>query len=94
VIRKKEKILPLKKLGKNALWGIAVGVPNYLTLYFFFRALESGFFESSQAYPILNMGVIVISAVVGWLMFKEKLSLLNWLGILISILAIGAISLG
>ena len=94
VMRKKEKILPLKKLGRNALWGIAVGIPNYLTLFFFFQALESGYFESSQAYPILNMGVIVLSALSGWIIFKEKLNVLNWLGILISIFAIGALSLG
>ncbi|MGB1102636.1 MAG: EamA family transporter [Crocinitomicaceae bacterium] len=93
IIRGKAK-LNKNKLLKNIRWGIAVGIPNYLTLFFFFRALESGFFESSQAYPILNMGVIVISALTGWLVFKEKLSLINWLGILISVVAIAAISAG
>jgi len=93
IIRGKEKVRS-KKLLKNIIWGIAVGIPNYLTLFFFFRALESGFFESSQAYPILNMGVIVISALSGWIIFKEKLNLMNWLGILISMIAIAAISLG
>ncbi|MFT5824438.1 MAG: drug/metabolite transporter (DMT)-like permease [Crocinitomix sp.] len=94
LIRKKESILPAKKLGKNVLWGIALGIPNYLTVFYFFRALDNDFMESSQVYPILNMGVIVLSALSGYLLFKEKLSLTNWIGIAISVLAIAAISAG
>lgn len=78
---------------RNVLWGIALGIPNYLTIFFFFRALENGFMESSQVYPILNMGVIVISALAGLLFFKEKLSLLNWMGIGLCIVSIALISL-
>jgi uncharacterized membrane protein len=79
---------------KNILWGIALGAPNYLTVYYFFKALENGFMESSQVYPILNMGVIVVSALTGYILFKEKLSKSNWIGILISVLAIAAITFG
>lgn len=79
---------------KNILWGIGLGIPNFLTVYYFFRSLESGFMESSQVYPILNMGVIVLSAITGWIMFKERLALSNWLGILLSIFAIAAITFG
>lgn len=79
---------------KNVLWGIALGVPNFLTVFFFFQALESGFMEASQVYPILNMGVIVLSALTGWLMFKESLKPANWIGIALSIVAIAAITFG
>jgi drug/metabolite transporter (DMT)-like permease len=79
---------------KNIGWGIALGVPNFLTVFYFFRSLESGFMEASQVYPILNMGVIVLSAITAFLLFKEKLSLSNWLGIGISIIAIVAITFG
>ncbi|MEX1001994.1 MAG: DMT family transporter [Crocinitomicaceae bacterium] len=78
---------------KNVLWGIALGFPNFGTVYYFFRSLESGFMESSQIYPVLNMGVIIISALSGYLLFKERLSAVNWLGILLSVIAIAAISL-
>ncbi len=78
---------------KSIFWGIAVGIPNYLTVFFFFRSLESDFMESSQVYPILNMGVIVVSALAGLLIFKEKLTSLNWAGLLLCIIAIGLISL-
>lgn len=79
---------------KNVFWGIGLGVPNFLTVYFFFRSLESDFLEASQVYPILNMGVIVLSALAGYLFFKERLSLMNWLGIALSIVAIACISFG
>jgi drug/metabolite transporter (DMT)-like permease len=83
---KKTKLAP-----KNILWGIAMGVPNYLTVYYFFKALESDMLESSQLYPILNMGIIIASALIGFFIFREKLSALNWIGVFISLIAIGAI---
>ncbi|WP_066758060.1 DMT family transporter [Crocinitomix algicola] len=76
---------------KNVLWGIAIGVPNFLSVFYFFKALESEVVQSSQAYPILNMGVIIISAVAGFILFGEKISLRNWIGVLLSIAAIAAI---
>ncbi len=94
VAQKKQTLFPIKKLGKNVLWGIALGIPNFLTLFYFYSALDNGFMESSQVYPILNMGVIVLSALSGYLIFKEKLSVINWLGIAVSVLAIAAISAG
>jgi len=79
---------------KNILGGIAIGVPNFLTLLFFFRALDSGQLESSQVTPIFNIGVVVLSALTGFLLFKEKLSASNWIGISLSVLAIVAIGFG
>ena len=59
---------------KSILWGIGIGLPNFLSVYFFFKTLESGILESSQVYPIFNMGVIVTSTIGGILLFKEKIS--------------------
>ncbi len=77
---------------KSILWGIALGVPNYFTLYFFIKALKSELFESSEVFPIVNMGIIILSALGGIILFREKLSLSNWAGIALAILAIGLIS--
>ena len=79
---------------KNVLWGIGLGIPNFLTLLFFFRSLDSGELESSQVYPIYNIGVVVLSAIIGFLIFKEKLSTSNWIGVLLSVAAILAIAMG
>ena len=77
---------------KNILWGITLGVPNYLTLHFFIRSLQSPILESSQVFPVVNMGIIILSAISGIILFKEKLTPLNWSGIAIAIIAISFIS--
>ena len=77
---------------KNLIWGIGLGIPNYLTLHFFVRSLQSPIFESSQVFPIVNMGVIVLTALAGILLFSEKLSFFNWGGILVAVLAISLIT--
>ena len=87
--------LMVKKIqfqAKNILWGIALGIPNYLTLHFFIRSLQSPILESSQVFPVVNMGIIILSAISGIILFKEKLTPLNWSGIAIAIIAISFIS--
>ena len=77
---------------KNILWGIILGIPNYFTLFFFVDALDSGIFEKSQVFPIVNMGVIVLTATSGIILFREYLSKSNWLGILLAVVAISLIT--
>ncbi len=79
---------------KNIGWGIALGIPNFLTLWFFFKSLDSGQLEVSQVNPIYNIGVVVVSSLIGFLIFREKLSWSNWLGVLLSVASIVAIMLG
>ena len=77
---------------KSILWGIALGIPNYLTLHFFVRSLQSQVLESSQVFPVVNMAVIILSAVGGILLFKEKLTPFNWSGIALAVIAISLIT--
>ena len=77
---------------KSILWGIALGIPNYLTLHFFVRSLQSPVLESSQVFPVVNMAVIILSAVGGILLFKEKLTPFNWSGIALAVIAISLIT--
>ncbi|MCB0401958.1 MAG: DMT family transporter [Flavobacteriales bacterium] len=82
-IRKKPRI----KL-KSLLGGLIFGLPNFASLIFFFNALESSGLEASQVFPVVSMGVVIGSALVGLLLFKEKLSGANWLGLLFAVLSI------
>ena len=79
---KKKKPLQLKSL----IWGIIFGVPNFFSLVFFLKAL--GNLESSIVFPLVSMGVVVSSSLIGMFLFKEKLSKSNWIGILLSLCAI------
>ena len=77
---------------KNIFGGVMLGIPNFFALHFFMNALKSNVLESSQIFPIVNMGVIVLTAVSGIILFKQKLSMSNWYGILLAIAAIAMIT--
>jgi drug/metabolite transporter (DMT)-like permease len=75
---------------KAVLAGIMIGVPNYFSIWCLLQVLKQYSDNSSAIIPINNMGIVLFSAVVAWLLFKERLSAINWAGIL---LAVGAIAL-
>ena len=77
---------PLKL--KSVFWGVIFGIPNFFSLVFFLKALNDPELSSSIVFPLVSMGVIVSSSIIGMILFKEKLSKNNWIGILLSICAI------
>lgn len=68
--------------------GLAMGLLNFGCMYFFVLALNSNLFETSTLFPINNLTVLTLSTVISVLIFKEKLSKKNWLGIALSLGAI------
>lgn len=73
---------------KNIVGGLFLGVPNYFSLYFLTKALQTENMESPTIFTILNIGVILLTTTIGILLFKEKLSKKNYIGILLSIFAL------
>lgn len=61
-----------KLCAADALFGLAIGVPNYFSSWFLLKALES--VPAVVTYPTFSVGTIVCVAAVGVLLFKEKLS--------------------
>ncbi|MDX2001704.1 MAG: hypothetical protein SFW35_04700 [Chitinophagales bacterium] len=83
------------KLGWKELgWGVALGLPNYFSLYFMIRSLEFSGMESSLVYPILNIGTVSAATVTAFFVFKEKLSLINVIGLIMALAAIVVLSIG
>ncbi|SRX55604.1 EamA/RhaT family transporter [Aequorivita sp. CIP111184] len=78
---------------KNVIGGIALGIPNYFSVYFLVKALRSGIFDSSGIFTINNVAIVMISTLLGILLFKEKLLLKNWIGIGLAVLGILLIAL-
>ena len=76
---------------KSILWGITLGIPNYLTLLYFIRSLKNELFSSYQVFPIVNIGVIVMCTILSVIIFKEKVSIFKWIGVGFGILAISLI---
>jgi drug/metabolite transporter (DMT)-like permease len=73
---------------KSVFWGIIFGIPNFFSLLFFLKALSDPKLSSSIVFPLVSMGVVVSSSLIGMFLFKEKLSRTNWAGILLSVCAI------
>ncbi|WP_205512488.1 EamA family transporter [Longitalea arenae] len=80
--------------GRAMVAGICIGVPNYFSIWCLLGALKGYAGNSSAVIPINNMGIVLFTAIVAWLVFKEKLSAINWLGIVLSLGAIALIAYG
>lgn len=78
---------------KSLIAGLLLGISNFGSLYFLVLALNHNLFESSIVFAINNSAIIMISVLAGNLLFKEKLIWINWLGVIISLLAIITLSL-
>lgn len=73
---------------KNILGGILLGIPNYFSIVYLLKALSADGMESSTAFTVNNVGIVVLSTFFGLLIFKEKLSAKNWLGVLVAVLSV------
>jgi len=81
----------LKKVqlsSKNILFGALVGIFNFGNILFYLKAHKAFAENPSTVFAGMNMGVIVLGSLVGLLFFKEKLSKINFIGILLALIAI------
>ena len=80
---------------KNLAWGILFGIPNFFSIHFFLKALQSNDFinKSYLIFPLTSVGIVVTTTLVGVLIYKEVLSKRNILGIFLAIISIMIISL-
>ncbi|MDA3930416.1 MAG: hypothetical protein PF541_15820 [Prolixibacteraceae bacterium] len=87
-------LLFTKKPGNNLfnrntfLLGISLGLFNFGSLFFFINALNKSGIDSSLLFGINNLCIVCISLLMGFFIFKEKLSRINWIGIFLSIFCI------
>ena len=79
---------------RNIIAGIVIGIPNYFSIYFLIRMLNSDFLQSSAAIPVLNIGIVVASSFTAILFFKEKTNRLRDIGMVLSVIAILLIAFG
>ncbi len=78
----------LRVTKKNLLGGVALGIPNYFSIYFLVLALRSEGMESSTVFTINNVAIVLVSTVLGIILFKEHLIPKNWIGIFLAVLSI------
>ena len=74
-------------------WGLLLGTVNFGSIFFLVRALNyvspTGFrLDGSVVFGANNISIVALSVLVGLLVFQEKLKLINWVGIVLSALAL------
>lgn len=79
---------------RSMLAGILIGVPNYFSIWFLLRVLKKFNNNSTAIIPINNMGIVLVSSIAAWFIFKEHISFINWIGIVVSLGAIALIAFG
>jgi drug/metabolite transporter (DMT)-like permease len=78
---------------KNLLAGVAIGIPNYFSIYFLIRSLNNSGYPSTVTFPVLNVGILVASTLTAVIFFKEKMSGMRIIGLVLSLAAILCITM-
>ncbi|MFM7723553.1 MAG: hypothetical protein ACKO7O_02055 [Bacteroidota bacterium] len=68
--------------------GIVLGIPNYFSIYLLVKAYNSLGIEPQQVLSIANVGVVLASALVGFLLFREPFSWKKGWGMVLCLLAL------
>ena len=72
----------------NVICGLILGTANFGNILFYLKAHQSLASQPSVVFSTMNIGVIILGSIVGILIFREKLSRLNFAGIGLAIVSI------
>ena len=73
---------------RDALAGLLLGLANFGNIVFYVRAHQALAERPSLVFAAMNLGVVALGALVGTLVFREKLSRLNLAGVVLAVAAI------
>jgi drug/metabolite transporter (DMT)-like permease len=79
---------------RSIIAGIIIGIPNYFSIWCLVNVLKVYEGNSSAIIPINNMGIVLFSSIMAALIFRERLSTINWIGIFLALGAIALIAFG
>ncbi len=71
---------------KNVAGGVVLGFVNYFCTYTLMLSMKT--IDSSFLFPVHNIGIVAIGAIVGWLAFNEKLRPHQVVGIVLAAVSI------
>lgn len=79
---------------KAVAYGVLLGMLNMGNIYAYVKAHQTLSDSPSIVFTGMNVGVIALASVVGVLAFKERLSLINYFGLLMAISCVVVLFLG
>lgn len=74
--------------GKALLTGLLLGGLNFANILFYIKAHQAMANDPTLVFTGMNLGVICLGTFFGAILFKEKIHKLNYLGVIIAIIAI------
>ncbi|MCK0147745.1 DMT family transporter [Arenibacter sp. F26102] len=72
----------------TAIGGIGLGILNYFSIYYLLRALQHEYLNSASVFTINNVAIVMFSTLLGVILFKERISIKNWMGITLAVISI------
>lgn len=72
----------------NVACGLILGLFNFGNILFYMKAHKALAENPSTVFAAMNLGVIIVGSLVGIIAFKEKLTKLNYVGIILAIVAV------
>ncbi|MGX2974611.1 EamA/RhaT family transporter [Ursidibacter arcticus] len=72
----------------SVLTGLLLGVLNFGNILFYIKAHQAMKDDPTLVFTGMNLGVICLGTLIGAFLFKEKINKINYLGVLIAIIAI------
>ena len=78
---------------KNVLGGIVLGIPNFFSIYLLLRAYDTAPLKDSDVVAIINIAIVCLSTIIGFLFFDEKINRRKFIGIVAVIAAIYLLSI-
>lgn len=72
----------------NVFCGLLLGMANFGNILFYIKAHQSLASQPSVVFSAMNIGVILMGSLVGILIFRERLSRLNYAGIALAVVSI------
>ena len=79
---------------RNALAGLLLGLANFGNILFYLRGHRALPQHPALVFASMNLGVVALGALVGLLLFRERLSRLNLAGVALAAVAIGVLARG
>ena len=79
---------------RSTLGGLLLGACNFANILFYLRAHRALPDDPALVFASMNLGVVVLGALVGVAVFKERLGRINALGLLLALVAIALLAWG
>jgi drug/metabolite transporter (DMT)-like permease len=77
----------------NFFCGCVLGFFNFGNILFYLKAHRAMSEQPSTVFAAMNIGVIIAGSLIGIILFKERLSKLNYVGLILALIAIVLITL-